>query len=52
MKPTKLRMLKPTKLRMLKPNKFRMLKPIKLQDFDDGQTLLPHDDCSTSVEAN
>ena len=33
---------------MLKPTK---LKPIKLQDFDDGQTFLPHDDCSTSVEA-
>jgi len=32
----------------LKPTK---LKPIKLQDFDDGQTFLPHDDCSTSVEA-
>ena len=35
---------------MLEPNKFKMLKPLKLQDFDDGQTLLPHDDCSTSDE--
>jgi len=35
---------------MLEPDKFKMLKPLKLQDFDDGRTLLPHDDCSTSDE--
>ena len=35
--------------RMLKPTK---LKSIMLQDFDDGQVFLSHDDCFTSVEAN
>ena len=35
---------------MLEPDKFKMLKSLQLQDFDDGRTLLLHDDCSTSDE--
>ena len=39
-----------THTHMLEPDKFKILKPLQLQDFDDGRTLLPHDDCSTSDE--